>query len=242
MWSLRLLLLVIVLGAWTYGTGPGGTSFLILPSITDLLSAFVSILATAILWKAVAVTLLEIVVAFLIAVVAGIGIGFFLSRTPLRGRAAEPLLAWGYMFPFVLLYPLFLLWVGVGIGSKIAYAAVAAFFPIAYNSLRGLRAVEAKYLKVGVAFGASKMDIDRHIKVGAARPMILSGIRIGASVVLIAVVLAELLGSNMGLGYELQKASSTLQIPQEYAIVVLIVIITVAVQSVLERALRSRGS
>ncbi len=241
-WSLRLLLLAVVVVSWIYGTGPGQISFLILPPITEVLSAFVGLSSTEFIWTALRVTILEMLAAFLIAAIAGIGTGFFLSRTPRRGEVAEPLLAWGYMFPFVLLYPLFLLWVGVGIGSKIAYAAAAAFFPIAYNTLRGLRSVDRKYIKVGVAFGASKLDMDRHIKAGAARPMILSGIRVGVSVVMISVVLAELLGSNVGLGYELQRAASTLQLPEEYAIAILLLVVTVVLQRLLEWALRPRRS
>jgi ABC-type nitrate/sulfonate/bicarbonate transport system permease component len=241
-WALRLALLLIVVSAWVYGTGPGEISFLILPPLPEVLAAIVGLMGTEVFWTALSVTVFEMLAAFTIAAAVGVGVGFFLSRTPLRARASEPLLSWGYMFPVVLLYPLFLLWVGVGVGSKIAYAAVAAFFPIAYNTLRGLRAVDEKYLKVGVAFGASRLDMDRHIKAGAARPMILSGLRIGISVVMISVVLAELLGSNAGLGYELQRAASTLRLPEEYGIALLLLLVAVTLQRILERVLRPRRS
>jgi ABC-type nitrate/sulfonate/bicarbonate transport system permease component len=239
-WALRLLLLAIVVAAWVYGTGPGEISLLILPPLPEVLVAIGDLLGTRVFWSALAVTVFEMLAAFLLAAAVGITLGFFLSRTPLRARAAEPLLSWGYMFPVVLLYPLFLLWVGVGIGSKIAYAAVAAFFPIAYNTLRGLRTVDEKYLKVGVAFRASRLDMDRHIKAGAARPLITSGLRIGVSVVMISVVLAELLGSNAGLGYELQRSASTLKLPREYAIALLLLFVAVVLQRLLERVLRPR--
>jgi ABC-type nitrate/sulfonate/bicarbonate transport system permease component len=239
-WALRLVLLVVVVAAWAYGTGPGGISPLILPPLSEVLVAMGDLLGTRVFWSALAVTVFEMLAAFLLAATVGITVGFFLSRTPLRARAAEPLLSWGYMFPVVLLYPLFLLWVGVGIGSKIAYAAVAAFFPIAYNTLRGLRTVDEKYLKVGVAFRASRFDMDRHIKAGAARPLIMSGLRIGVSVVMISVVLAELLGSNAGLGYELQRSASTLKLPREYAIALLLLVVAVTLQRLLERVLRPR--
>ena len=241
-WALRLLLLGMVVGAWVYGTGPGGISFLILPPLPEVFSAMGELLATEVFWSALMVTVFEMLASFLIAAVAALTLGFLLSRTPVRARAAEPLLSWGYMFPVVLLYPLFLLWVGVGIGSKIAYAATAAFFPIAYNTLRGLRTVDEKYLKVGVAFGASRLDTDRHIKAGAARPMILSGLRIGVSVAMISVVLAELLGSNAGLGYELQRSASTLHISREYAIALMLLVVAVTLQRLLERVLRPRRS
>src|SRR5690606_20901932 len=100
---------------------------------------------------------------FAIAAVVGLVAGFLLSRTRVTALAFEPLLAWGYMFPLALLYPLFLLWVGVGLESKIYYAALGAFFPIAYNTIRGLSSVDSKYLAVGRAFGASKLQVDLNI-------------------------------------------------------------------------------
>ena len=239
-WGLRLVLVAIIVGAWLYGTGPGGVSSLILPRLPEVLREFVGLFSSDFLLVALATTVTEIVLAFALAAVSGLLAGFFLSRTSLRARAAEPALAWGYMFPLVLLYPIFLLWMGVGMSSKIVYAAVAAAIPIAYNTLRGLASVDPLYLQVGTAFGASKKDVDLHIKAGAARPMILSGIRVGISLVLISVILAELLGSSVGLGYELQRATNTLQNARGYALILLILIVTATLQQVLERALAGR--
>jgi ABC-type nitrate/sulfonate/bicarbonate transport system permease component len=239
-WGLRAALVVIVLGAWWYGTGPGGVSSLILPPLPEVLREFIGLFGSDFLLEAVTVTLTEIVLAAVLAVAGGLLVGFLLSRTGLRARAAEPVLAWGYMFPFVLLYPLFLLWMGVGMGSKVAYAAVGASIPVAYNTLRGLRSVDQRYVKVGLAFGASNTQMDLHVKAGAARPMILSGIRIGISIVLISVVLAELLGSNVGLGFELQRASNTFQNARAFALVFLLVLLTTVLQALLERLMSGR--
>jgi ABC-type nitrate/sulfonate/bicarbonate transport system permease component len=239
-WALRAALLLVFLGAWVYATGPGGVSPLILPRITVVLEAFFSLVIQPGIWMQAAVTVFEMLAAFALAAVTGLAAGFLLSRSRVHARAAEPLLAWGYMFPFALLYPLFLIWVGVGVESKIYYAAAGAFFPIAYNTIRGLRSVDSKYLQVGKAFGASALHVDLNIKIGAARPMILSGLRIGSSIVTIYVVLAELLGSNQGLGHEIERASSRLQIPDSYATVLLLIIVTTLLQRVMERFLKPK--
>ena len=144
------------------------------------------------------------------------------------------------MLPFVLLYPLFLLWVGVGIESKIAYASAGAFFPIAYNTVKGLGSVDSKYLEVGRAFGANRRQLDLEIKAGAARPMILSGLRIGISVVTIMVVLAELLGSREGLGHMIERASSSFMIANAYGYILLLITISAAFLAIMERILRPR--
>lgn len=239
-WALRIGLFVLVIGAWIYATTAGGVSPLILPSIPAVSEAFISLVLTPNTWMQAGITVFEMLAGFAIAAVVGLGAGFLLSRTRVTAMAAEPLLAWGYMFPLALLYPMFLLWVGVGVESKIYYAALGAFFPIAYNTIRGLRSVDATYLQVGRAFGASALQVDLAIKFGAARPMILAGLRIGSSIVTIYVVLAELLGSNQGLGHEIEGASSRLQIPDSYATVLLLILVTVVLQRIMEHFLRAK--
>ena len=239
-WGLRLLLFAVIVIAWVFGTNVGGISTLILPKITDVLRACVELLGTADIWARIGVTVLEMVIAFLIAASAGLVAGFLLSRREMTGRVGEILLSWGYMFPIVLLYPMFLLWTGVGIESKILYGAVNGFFPIAYNVTLGLRNVEERYLKVGRAFRASPLHTDMVIKMGAARPMILSGLRLGVALVTISVVVAELLGSTTGLGNALQEASTRFNAVDQYALTILLIALTAVLQVIMERALRSR--
>ncbi|MCU1440289.1 MAG: hypothetical protein JWP85_1286 [Rhodoglobus sp.] len=239
-WALRAGLAVVVIGAWLYANTIGGVSPLILPSIPAVIEAFVGVVVDPEIWMQAGVTVFEMLAGFALAAVTGLSAGFLLSRSSVFARAAEPLLAWGYMFPLALLYPLFLLWVGVGVESKILYAALGAFFPIAFNTIRGLRSVDKKYLEVGRAYAASRLQIDLNIKLGAARPLILAGLRIGSSIVTIYVVLAELLGSNQGLGHEIERASSRLQIPDSYATVTLLILVTVVLQRIMERFLRAK--
>lgn len=239
-WALRLAFIGVVVAAWLYATEIGGISRLILPNLQSVMESFGGLLVSSDTWRHAGVTLLEMVFAFLIAAVVGLGTGFLLSRRELTGRVGGTLLSWGYMFPIVLLYPMFLLWAGVGIESKILYAAVNGFFPIAYNVTIGLRNVEQRYLKVGRAFGASPIQVDLIIKLGAARPMILSGLRLGVALVTISVVVAELLGSTFGLGNALQEASTRFSAVGQYSLILFLVVMTALLQLAMERALRSR--
>ncbi|GAA3669645.1 ABC transporter permease [Microbacterium marinilacus] len=237
---LRLLLVVAVLFAWWYATGPGGVSGLILPDMSSFAEAFVDVVTTPSMWGQMLVTLGEMAAAFVIAAGAGLAAGFLLSRSRVSAMAFEPMFAWGYMLPFALLYPLFLLWLGAGVESKIFYAAAGAFFPIAFNTMRGLRTVDARFVTVGRAFRASPMQMDFFIKAGAAQPMILAGLRIGLSVVSISVVLAELLGSTMGLGHEIHASQSRLRSADTYALVAVLLLVTGTLQVLVERLLRPR--
>jgi ABC-type nitrate/sulfonate/bicarbonate transport system, permease component len=169
----------------------------------------------------------------------GIVAGFLLSRTRRIAAAMEPLLAWGYVFPFALLYPLFVTWFDAGPESKIAYAVVNGFFPIAFNTMRGLSNIDERYLKLAKAFRASRQQIDWHIKVGAAWPMIVSGLRIGCGMVMVTVVLGEVLGANAGLGFEIQQAVNTFQIAKSYALIAFLTVLTGILLWVMERAFKA---
>jgi len=239
-WGLRVALVLALLGAWLLGTGPAEVSPLILPEMTTVFSSFISMFTDPVIWQAAGVTVWAMLVAFALAAGVGLAVGFIVSRSSMLSATFEPLFAWGYIFPVALLYPLFLIWFGVGVESKIFFAFINAVFPIAFNTVKGLRNIEPRYLKVGQAFGASKTQIDWHIKPGAAWPMILAGLRLGAAMVTINVVLAEVLGAKAGLGYELQQAANTLQIADSYAVILYLIIITAILLGVMERLLRPR--
>lgn len=239
-WALRALIFVLIMGAWINANVSGSVPKFILPDLGVVIQTMGQQLTGPTLWQAAGVTLGAILIAAVIAVVVGIGVSFLLSHNNRAANTVEPLFAWGYIFPFELLYPLFLVWFGVGIESKIVYGIVNAVFPIAYNTMRGLRAVPSRYLDVGRAFGASARQVDWHIKLGAARPMIMSGLRLGISLVAISVVLGEVLGSNAGLGYEIQQAINTLQVAKSYAYILFIVIVSAAVMLLSERIFRDR--
>lgn len=224
-WGLRLASLAAVLGIWVYATGPGGVSPLLFPEGPEVADAFWQLVSGSAIWSDVGVTLFEILVALAVALVLGFSAGFLGSRTALRARIYEPLLAWGYMVPHVMLYPLFLLWAGVGVWSKILFAALAGFFPIAMNTLRGFDSVDGGYVRVGHAFGASKLQLDWLVKLGAAMPMVLAGVRIGAALAVINVILSEMLASQRGLGHELARTSQTLQMPQAFAVILLLLVL-----------------
>lgn len=233
-WGLRIAALVILFGSWIYATGPGGVSPILLPDLSLVWEQIRTLMTAGHTWSNVGVTLFELVIAFAIALIGGVLLGFVCSRTALRAEVAEPLIAWGYLVPLVLFYPLFILWFGVGTPSKIAYGAISGFFPIAFNSLRGFRAIDPRYLKVAQAFGASNSQTDRQVKMPAALPMVLAGVRIGAALCMITVILAEMLASTRGLGYELARASQTLQVPTAFALIFVLLMFVAIVQLVIQ--------
>lgn len=235
-WLLRALLVAVIVGAWAYSTGPGGVSPLLLPRIDLVVDRLGFFVGDGTLWSDLLLTILEIVLAFAIAAVCGVLLGFWGSRTPLRAAVIEPLIAWGYMAPLVLFYPLFITWFDIGMLSKVMYGAVSAFFPIAFNALRGFRAVDPRYTRVARAFGASQGQTDRIVKTQAALPMVMSGVRVGAALSIITVILAEMLASSRGLGYELAQTSQTLQVPDVFALILILLVFVALMQLAIQKA------
>lgn len=238
--ALQVLAIVVLLGGWAVASETELVAPTILPPPHLVAEELVALVQEASLWQATWITVTELVIALALATVIGVVGGFLLSRNARVARAVEPLLAWGYIFPFALLYPLFIMWFGAGPESKIAYALANGVFPIAFNTMRGLSHIDEKYLQVAKAYRASKHQIDRHIKIGAAWPMILAGIRIGAGMVMVTVVLGEVLGADGGLGYEIQQAVNTFQIVKSYALIVFLVALTAVMLWAIERLLNAR--
>lgn len=239
-WGLRLTLAAVVIGGWLYANASGTIDTIVLPPLADVVSAAVGYLGDGETWSALGVTVIEMIVGFVIAAIVGLAFGLVLSRTPLSAAVSKRLLGWGYIFPISLVYPLFLVWAGVGVPSKILFAAVSAAFPIAYNTMTGLAGIPDRYLAVGRAFGGSSRQIDLHIRIGAARPMILSGLRLGVSMTTISVVIAELLGANAGLGFLAQQASNQFQITNSYALILILIVMTSLLIWLMESTLKDR--
>ena len=235
---LRLAAVAAFFGTWLYMLGPGGVSPLVLPEIGSVAAEFWGFISSAELYGHVAITMFEIFTALTIAGLVGFLIGFWGARSELRAGVLEPLLVWGYLVPTVLFYPLLLLWFGFGPSSKIAYATISAFFPIAYNCLRGFRRVDARYVNVGRAFGASKSQMDRVIKLRAGLPMAAAGLKIGAALSMITVIVAEMLASSRGLGFLIRFYSQSFSTARMFAIIIVVLLVVGVFQMAVKQLLR----
>jgi len=135
-----------VLGAgivlWIWARRPGGVSPIILPKINEVWHELTLLVRSSEFYDALRVTLIEVGISLVVAATLAFLIAFWAARTDLRTRVVEPLLVWGYLVPHVLFYPVIILWMGIGMSSKIAYAVSAAIFPIAFNCLRAFRSVD----------------------------------------------------------------------------------------------------
>lgn len=234
-WALRLGLLAAIAAAWAVKSD-SGVSSVVLPSMGSVAASLATTVQLGSTWTALGQTLLEVILALAIAVIAGFAIGFVASRRPLSDRVVQPLVGWAYMVPLVLFYPLFVLWFGAGIESKIAYGACNAFLPVAFSTMSAFRSVDPGYLHVARAFNATPAQTDWLVKLPGSLPVVVAGIRAAAALTLISVVLAEMLVSTGGVGYQLARASDVLDASSEFAYVVLILALVLVVQTLIRAA------
>jgi NitT/TauT family transport system permease protein len=147
------------------------------------------------------VTASEIVLAVAISMILGIGFGAIAGTRPFLARVSAPMLTSLFAVPLITWYPLFMVWFGIGSASKIAYGVVSAFFPIAINTINGLRSADRRYIDFGHSIGCSSAAMTFKILIPFALPSIIAGLRIGVSLAIIGVIVAEMISSIGGLGF-----------------------------------------
>lgn len=147
------------------------------------------------------VTLAEIVAAIIITWSLGLTFGLLAGTIPVLGMAAGPVMASLFAIPLIVWYPLFMVWLGIGPASKILFAVVSGFFPIALNTMNGVRLLDRRYILLGQSMGATKFQLLFRILMPLALPSVMSGLRIGTALVVIGVIVTEMLASVQGLGF-----------------------------------------
>jgi NitT/TauT family transport system permease protein len=152
-------------------------------------------------------TLLEAIAGFLLGAIPAAALPFALRRLPMVTAILDPFMVGGYGAPKLALAPLFILWFGIGIESKIALVAITVFFIIYFSALAGVRTLDARLVQMAQVMGANERDVARHIVFPGAVPYIFTGLRIAMPYSIGGAVIAELISANRGLGYLIQLSA-----------------------------------
>jgi NitT/TauT family transport system permease protein len=196
-----LAVLAAFLAAWQWLPGLAGIPPFILPPVSRVWEEFLRMLASdRLLWHT-GITSLEVVVGFFLGSVLGMAIGYVLGASPRAELVLSPYILALQIAPKVAFAPLFVMWLGYTVYPKILVAILIVFFPVMVNVLSSMRTVDADMVNLARAFSATRWQIFRKIEVPASLPPLFSGLRIGATLAVIGVVVGELVGGNLGLGY-----------------------------------------
>ena len=193
----------------------GSKLFLAAPS--QVVVAMVDLAKSGELGKHVYVSGLEFVVGYVIACALGILLGMVMARSPSAKQALQPWVSGLYATPTVALAPLFILWFGIGIMSKVVVVAVLVIFPVIINTEAGLRTTNQQLIETVRSFGANERQIFLKVSLPSALPFIFAGLKLGIGRGLIGVVVAELFGSRAGLGQLISQSAETFNMPALFA-------------------------
>src|SRR6185436_16482880 len=198
---MRAALLVAGLAAWEVFARLANPLLYVPPSaVLPALGRLLTLESYPDLPSSLLLTLREIVVAYALAIGAGLAGGFALGLHRVIGRAYGPILAALYAVPAVVWYPSLMLFFGLGEASKIAFGFLLGFFPITLAVLAGIRQVNPHLVTVARAFGASDLTVFRVVMLPAMLFTLVGGLRTGLALSVIGVIVGEVLGSKAGMG------------------------------------------
>jgi NitT/TauT family transport system permease protein len=199
-WSM-LITAAIFLLAWQGAVLVFRLPAFILPTPLQVAERFLRALSDGSLLRHTAATLIEVFSGLFAGILFAAILGYFLSRSTFLENILQPFLVASQAVPTVAIAPLLVIWFGPGIFSKILICALIVFFPVLVNIVVGMRAVPENLRDLMRSMRADRWQTLRLLELPAALPVLLGGLRIGATLSVIGAVVGELVGANRGLGF-----------------------------------------
>jgi NitT/TauT family transport system permease protein len=194
----------------------------------EIVRAIYRLAVTGELWRHVWISSIEFVIGYVIACALGVIAGLAMANSETMKRVMQPWVSGLYATPTIALAPLFILWLGIGIWSKVLVVILLVFFPVAINTEAGLRTTSDRLIEMLRSFGASDRQIFFKVSLPSALPFILAGLKLGIGRGLIGVVVAELFGSRAGLGRLISEAADAFNMPELFAGVIVLAVAGIA--------------
>lgn len=242
-WFPPLLLVIGLLAAWQVAASSGfmadvlGLEPFLVPSPSEI---------AEVLWQDrdlilenAGTTLVEILAGFALALAAGLLVAVLFRSSEIVRRAGYPLVVASQTIPVIVIAPVLVVWFGYGIWPKLLIIALICFFPIAVNTLDGLRRTDREVVQMMRSLDASKFGIFRRVEVPTALPGVFTGARIAAAVAVIGAVFGEWAGADRGLGFLILQDNAQLETARMFASVFVLSLIAIGLYSLiglLERA------
>jgi NitT/TauT family transport system permease protein len=186
------------------------------------------------LWTHSQVTLIEILLGFGLTILTAIPLGLLIALSALAKQVVYPPIMLMQLVPKIAVAPLFLVWLGFGLESKVLLTILMTFFPLLLASISGFMILDDRLLFLTKSMGASRWDTFRYLRFPAALPVIFSGIKTSATIAATAAIVAEFVGANKGLGYVLLRGTSTMDIELVFAVLVVLTIVGIAINYLVE--------
>lgn len=230
--------LAIVLGAiclWEAGVRAGVIDSFFFPAPSALAARIAEWAGSQDFWTDVATTLAETVLSFVVGIATGTVLGIWLGLSPFAADVVQPFIKMFNAIPRILLGPIFVIWFGLGLTSKVALGVTLVLFVAFFNTFQGIREVNPVVLANARLLRASRASLLRHVYLPSATTWILSSLRVSVGMAVMGAVVAEYLGSSAGLGHLIAQAEGVLDATGVFAGIVVLSAFVVALDAVVDR-------
>jgi NitT/TauT family transport system permease protein len=230
-----LISLVVLLVGWELVGRYVVTNKLFFVPLSDVVFATVRLLESGELQLHMAASFKAIAYGMALSIVVGIAFGTLMGASRTVADYTEVYLNALYATPLVAIAPLLILWLGIGIASKVAVVFLISVFPIIISTASGVRNVDAYFLDVARAFSATRRQIISKVLVPASLPFVLTGVRLAIGRAIVGVVIGELFGASAGLGFLIYTAGQTFDVPALFSGVICLAVAGVSLTWLLQK-------
>ncbi|MEV0135598.1 ABC transporter permease [Dactylosporangium sp. NPDC050688] len=201
----------------------------LLPSPATVGKALVDLFVTGEIWPHVFASLQRGLVGFVVATVICVPLGILIGWFKSVERVLAPLIELFRQLPSLAMFPIFLLFLGIGFQSQLAMVVWASAWPILLTTITGTRSVDPRLIKAAMTLGAEQKDLFLRVVIPSAVPYIATGLRLGGSFAFLVLVGAEMIGADAGIGYLVISSQQLFKIPDMFAALVVLGVIGLAI-------------
>ena len=241
----QLLVAIVALALWQFFASVPVFGKMWLPAFffstpVDVFSQIIAWFSSGVIWKHLLITLWESILAFAIGSLGGVAVGFWFALQPKVAAVFDPYVKMINALPRVVLAPIFTLWLGLGIWSKVALGVTLVFFIVFFNVYQGVKEVSTTVLDNGRMLGMSERQLMRHVYWPSALSWMFSSLHTSVGFAVVGAVVGEYLGSAAGLGYLIQQAEGVFDVAGVFAGMFVLAVFVLAIDglvSAVERRL-----
>jgi NitT/TauT family transport system permease protein len=212
--------LCALLCVWELATTVFGIPKIILPAPSAIALRTWDLMISGLIWPHVFATAASVLSGFAIGVIAGVVLGGMISLLPALEEFVYPYIVALQTIPKLAIAPLFIVWFGYGLTSKIVITALVCFFPIIVNVMAGLHSTDHDQLEMMKSFGATRWQILYRLRIPSASVLFFAGLEIAAVLAVIGAIVGEFVGAQVGLGYLITVLNFNLDVPGVFSVLI----------------------